>query len=597
MYYTTIDLFAGAGGLSQGFEQTGRFRIVLAAENNGNAADTYKKNHPNTEIRDDVRSIDYADVRRKYGAVDLVIGGPPCQGFSNANRQKTAISTNNGLVKEFVRAVRELRPAMFVMENVSMLKSETHRFYCSADDMIELKRLQIPTEEDRIALTGYFPELSEAMEDIKSSLVRYPEYIWDEKFYHAVNVLYKRLSNSGKFKLSWGKYFNRLKKYAQSNNPCLPADKIGAAYRVLYDIIGETAKDAEDLSALKTAVRTANHFQRLYRQYRDVVSNHVASDGIEWGKGIAVKVKSYSVLDYIKCSLEREMFPYNINYEVLNAADYGAPQRRERFVIIGSRIGEKPLMPQPTFKEADYRTVRDAIEDLELVTPSTDPDAASFVLPDYDTAGKPLLSQLRNNSRIENHFITATKEMAQKRFEALEEGGNFHTLPDHLKNTYSDGKRTQSTIYLKLKYDEPSGTVVNVRKSMWVHPALSRTLSVREAARLQTFPDSYVFTGTKDSQYQQVGNAVPPILADAIARQIARYMDMKSAAPLPEHLISEMIANPESTQRELADRLYVSQATISNFARALIDDGKIDRISIDGRRSRWVVKNEVYDDS
>ena len=587
--YTTIDLFAGAGGLSQGFEQTGKFKIVLAAENNGNAAETYRINHPHTEIRDDVRSIDYEDVRRKHGAVDLVIGGPPCQGFSNANRQKAAISTNNGLVKEFVRAVRELRPAMFVMENVSMLKSETHRFYCASDDVMELKRLQIPTEDDRIVLTDCFPELFDAMEAIQSSLEKYSEYIWDEKFYHAVNVLYKRLSNDDKFKHSWEKYSYGLKKYAQSENRCLPTDKIGTVYSVLYDIINATAKDAENLSPLKSAVRTANQFQRLYQQYKNVVSNQIVVEGFEWEKGLAVKVKSYSVLDYILYSLEHEDFPYSINYSVLNAADYGAPQRRERFVIIGSRIGQKPTMPQPLFKETDYRTVRDAIEDLELVNPSTDPNAASFPLPDFDTAEKSLLKQLRNNSRIENHFITATKETAQERFDALEEGGNFHTLPDYLKSTYSDGKRTQSTIYLKLKYDEPSGTVVNVRKSMWVHPAFSRALSVREAARLQTFPDSYVFKGTKDSQYQQVGNAVPPILANAIARQIAQYMDLHSKAPLPDRLINEMIANPESTQQELANRLYVSQATISKYARALIDEGKIERKSFNGRRSRWIV--------
>ena len=148
-----------------------------------------------------------------------------------------------------------------------------------------------------------------------------------------------------------------------------------------------------------------------------------------------------------------------------------------------------------------------------------------------------MLKLLRNSDRIENHIITATREMAQRRFEALEEGGNFHTLPEHLKSTYSDGKRTQSTIYLKLKYDEPSGTVVNVRKSMWVHPVLSRALSVREAARLQTFPDNYVFQGTKDSQYQQVGNAVPPILAKAIANQIAQYMDNHCDMVLPGRLL------------------------------------------------------------
>ena len=83
----------------------------------------------------------------------------------------------------------------------------------------------------------------------------------------------------------------------------------------------------------------------------------------------------------------------------------------------------------------------------------------------------------------------------------------------------------QNTIYMRLKYDEPSGTVVNVRKSMWIHPELDRAISIREAARLQTFPDSFIFEGTKDSQYQQVGNAVPPFLAKAVAESIISILD------------------------------------------------------------------------
>ena len=588
--FTTVDLFAGAGGLSKGFEQTGRFKIVLAAENNSNAVATYRKNHPNTEIRDDVRSIDYMEVRRKYGKVDLVIGGPPCQGFSNANRQKATISTNNGLVKEFVRAVRELKPAMFVMENVSMLKSETHRFYCASNDKKELDRLQIPIENDRIALTKFFPELSNAIEDIKVSLDRYQDYIWDENFFHVVNVLYKRISDDEKFSRSWIKNACRLKKYALSENRCLPADTVGVAYRKLYETITSISNNTKDLSALKEVVRIANPFQRLYRQYMDVVSNNIEVDGFEWDKGISVKVKSYSVFEYIKRSFEGEVFPYEINCDVLNAADFDAPQRRERFVIIGSRIGEKPPMPQPIFTETNYRTVRDAIEDLELLIPSTDLNANSLPLPLYDTSGKPLMQLLRDSRRIENHLITATKATAQERFEALKEGGNFHTLPDRLKSTYSDGKRTQSTIYLKLKYDEPSGTVVNVRKSMWVHPAISRALSVREAARLQTFTDSYVFMGPKDSQYQQVGNAVPPILARAIADQIIQYMDTHGDTALRDRLLIEMLSDPGSTQKELADRLCVSQATISNYVHALINEGRIERSLLGGRKRRWIVK-------
>ena len=92
----------------------------------------------------------------------------------------------------------------------------------------------------------------------------------------------------------------------------------------------------------------------------------------------------------------------------------------------------------------------------------------------------------------DSHITTATRETAMKRFKALKAGENFHNLDPKLKTTYSNADRTQNTIYMRLKYDEPSGTVVNVRKSMWIHPELDRAISIREAARLQTFPDSFI---------------------------------------------------------------------------------------------------------
>ena len=132
---------------------------------------------------------------------------------------------------------------------------------------------------------------------------------------------------------------------------------------------------------------------------------------------------------------------------------------------------------------------------------------------------------LRDTSVLKNHIITDTRDTAMERFKALKQGQNFHALDESLKtNTYTDISRTQNTIYLRLDYDAPSGTVVNVRKSMWVHPTLDRAVSVREAARLQTFPDSFVFCGSKDKQYQQVGNAVPPIMAKAIAKKLAAQL-------------------------------------------------------------------------
>ena len=132
---------------------------------------------------------------------------------------------------------------------------------------------------------------------------------------------------------------------------------------------------------------------------------------------------------------------------------------------------------------------------------------------------------MRDSNVLYNHFCTATQEIALKRFAALKEGENFHNLADDMKTTYTKAERTQNTIYLRLVYDQPSGTVVNVRKSMWIHPKIDRALTVREAARLQSFPDHFRFMGSKDQQYQQVGNAVPPILAQAIADHIKAKLD------------------------------------------------------------------------
>ena len=119
--YKTIDLFAGAGGLSLGFKQTGRFEIVAAAEINSNARATYKENIPtnpsNFKFIDNVIGCDFRALSEELGGIEIVIGGPPCQGFSNANRQKNQlINMNNALVKEYFRAIKEIRPIAFVMK-------------------------------------------------------------------------------------------------------------------------------------------------------------------------------------------------------------------------------------------------------------------------------------------------------------------------------------------------------------------------------------------------------------------------------------------------------------------------------------------------
>ena len=132
---------------------------------------------------------------------------------------------------------------------------------------------------------------------------------------------------------------------------------------------------------------------------------------------------------------------------------------------------------------------------------------------------------MRQGSKgVQNHIIPQTREKALKRFSVLQEGENFHKLSIDLKDNYADPSRTQNSIYLRLDSKKPSGTVVNVRKSMWIHPKLNRAISVREAARLQSFPDKFIFKGPKDAQYQQVGNAVPPLMAKGIAEHLLKYI-------------------------------------------------------------------------
>ena len=173
-------------------------------------------------------------------------------------------------------------------------------------------------------------------------------------------------------------------------------------------------------------------------------------------------------------------------------------------------------------------TVWDAISDLEPYTVSKTSDCPAIPYSPGDDGLSAYAAEMRrDSSSVKNHYVTDTSETAKKRFEKIEVGKNFLSLPSELKDTYSNPERTQKTIYLRLNPNQPSGTVVNVRKSMWIHPTLNRAVSLREAARLQSFPDWFEVRGSKDAQYQQVGNAVPPLLAKSIAKYVMQLHDTK----------------------------------------------------------------------
>lgn len=519
--YSVVDLFAGAGGLSLGFVQTQKYDIKVAFENNPDMQTTYRKNHPSTDVLGDVCQANYKDIREKYGEIDVVIGGPPCQGFSNANRQKnSAINMNNMLVKQYIRAILELQPKAFVMENVSMLRSEVHRFYLTRTDIKIVKKYKIPTKATELQLLDKAYVFDGAVEIIKNKVL-VQKYLWAEKHYFELNVIFKNLKNPQKLARVLNKHKTKLLNIAkehigETSDPILRAD-----HNAFSSIVCYFEKDGK-IDELKLNIPQAIMYQRMLNKAKEIFDNELVVERYDNHESISAVIKSYAVFDYLKAILESSKNGYVISSNVLCAADYGAPQKRMRFVVMGvkKKISSKIALPKGTFDEDEYYTVRDAIEDLSQV------DTITEVADDVGiTLGKvkvgALGTLLRDSKVLYNHIVTKTTDVALQRFKALKQGQNFHSLDEALKtNTYTDASRTQNTIYLRLDYDEPSGTVVNVRKSMWIHPTLDRAISVREAARLQTFPDSFVFFGTKDKQYQQVGNAVPPIMAKAVAEKL-----------------------------------------------------------------------------
>lgn len=535
--YKVVDLFAGAGGLSLGFMQTKKYDIKVAFENNPAMQKTYKKNHMGVDVRDDVCLADYDDIQKKYGKIDVVIGGPPCQGFSNANRQKNhAISQNNMLVKQYIRAIRELSPKAFVMENVSMLRSDVHRFYLDEADneLFGQEKYEIHMQNTKLVL------LDKAyMFDCAKTIARSPSAItaniWPEDCYVSLNVVYKMSKNHQKLLKTLKKHKKKLLEYAdiyadegkkndiESNDIALRSYEAFSAIKQFFDEKLEADK-------LKDVIEPAIMIQRMLSKSKEIFDNHLVVDKCDYAENgdLVAYIKSYAVFDYLKALLGTDSNGYEINQDVLCAADFGAPQKRKRFIVIGIKksLTDTVQLPIGIFSEKDYRTVQDAIGDLQNVPTVTDV-AEDIGTPlkkadDISELGK----SLRDTDTLFNHIITKTRETAMERFKAIKQGENFHSLNDSLKtNTYTDANRTQNTIYLRLAYNQPSGTVVNVRKSMWIHPELNRAISIREAARLQTFPDSFIFCGSKDKQYQQVGNAVPPIMAKAIAEKLADQLE------------------------------------------------------------------------
>jgi DNA (cytosine-5)-methyltransferase 1 len=341
---TLVDLFAGCGGMTRGFEDSGAFRSVFAVEFDRDAAATYAAN-----FGDHVACGPIEDVAA-FPAADVVIGGPPCQGFSPLNREAVGFE-RRGLWREYLRALEATRPRAFVMENV--------------------------------------PEL-----------LRSAEY-------------------------------------------------------------AEFHRQAEGLG-------------------------------------------------------------FRVEGEILNAADFGVPQRRRRAIVIGVRSGEIPW-PAPTHAgpsdgRAAWVTFRQAVEGLPL-----QPDGRRWHRP-----RRPRPESVRRYKAVPRD---GGDRFAMQR--NLDRAGLGDLVPSCWRN-----KPTGTTdVFGRLWWDRPALTIrtefYKPEKGRYLHPSAHRPITVREAARLMSFPDDFVLPEEQamSSIARQVGNAVPPLLARRIAEGLASSLAAADPAP------------------------------------------------------------------
>ena len=125
--------------------------------------------------------------------------------------------------------------------------------------------------------------------------------------------------------------------------------------------------------------------------------------------------------------------------------------------------------------------------------------------------------------KARQNYVSRNADYVIERYSYIKQGQNWRAIPDSLMQNYANKNNCHSGIYKRLRADMPSVVISNYRKNMLIHPFQDRGLSVREAARLQSFPDNFIFKGSLMRIQQQIGNAVPPLLAKAVFEKILGY--------------------------------------------------------------------------
>lgn len=280
-------------------------------------------------------------------------------------------------------------------------------------------------------------------------------------------------------------------------------------------IIGGPPCQGYSMKGKKLGLKDPRNF--LFREYLNFV-RELQPDVfvIENVKGLLLASNGWFKDEIVKTIGE---LGYCVELGVLNASEYGVPQARERAIFICSRHNRVKL-PKPTAEK--FVTVRDAISDLSYLESGEGDFEQEYIKP-IETKYQALMR--KGSNKLYNHKASNHKQVAIEKLKLIppEKGKEF--LPEELH-----GKQKFKTTWGRLKWDDVSPTIDTrfdaSSNGTNNHPYLNRAITPREAARIQSFDDKFIFFGAKVHIRKQIGNAVPPLLAKAIADQIDQELDL-----------------------------------------------------------------------
>ena len=611
---TFVDLFAGAGGISEGFMQAytdhNYYDFLLASDINENCELTHRVRYNEqlglgTEfITEDIMSPDFLPRLQKALAgkqVDVVTGGPSCQSFSLSGRRKH-FDKRDGLFNHYLKVIRALRPKYFVMENVKgLLTKDNGRF------KVEVMREMRSIIDDKAVGTffvfvdrllkksgstffnkAFVAKLRMEIDGNEEQANKDKEQFFDlleDQLRKATSKIDYRISKSDRYISTIRHGLKLLRRNEQREKITADiinektvsnidndmfAEKFNAflatisdeeiTKQILFSIdqVADLKKTGADAEELKQAV---DLYSFSLDECFDELRKMSAANGME---------EEYE-------DVMRQIRLYNVEQMVLISSDYGVPQNRERVVFIGSRNDQKPVKSIPaTVKKEDRVTVYEAISDLDYIgngevctsygTPPANPkydglirkrlvdgefaeDGKTFA--EWSKAGrlshrfdfdcKPFYVKDKNElhgkinfgtEELFNHQTSAQKETVMRRLQVIAEHGGY---TDECKAKLKElGLESNKRNYFVLKADGQSPTVVTMPDD-FIHYSSFRAMTVREMARLQSFDDSFVFQGKRQTggdkrkseipQYTLVGNAVPPLMSRAIGNEILKNIE------------------------------------------------------------------------